>query len=287
MKRVGLFLHGSRAEAVGVARWLAGALQPLGLEVYALEQDAKRIAVQGVIEQHAVFRDDLDLVFVLGGDGTLLRAAGTRELRGAPLLPVNLGHLGFLSTIERSALESGLHAIVGGEFTVEERTMLHWQISSEEGYPGAGWALNEVIVARNEVGRAIRFSIEIAGDRLVDMTADGVIVATATGSTAYSFSAGGPLISPRLDCLVVTPISPHGVFGRAAVVPPDEHVVLRLHQHDDTASLSADGAEAKPLPPGATITLRSGPERVKLAKVVPMPFWRLVREKFRLAAEDL
>ncbi len=286
MKRVGLFLHASRAEATGAARWLADTLASLGVEVYALDDDAKRIGVASVIEQRAVFRDDLDLVFVLGGDGTLLRAAGTREIRNAPLLAVNHGHLGFLSTIERSALQGQLSSIVAGEYSVEERAMLHWQVGPERSLAAAGWALNEVIVARNEVGRAIRYSIEIAGVPLVTLTADGVIVATATGSTAYSFSAGGPLVSPRLECLIVTPVSPHGVFGRAAVVPPDESVVLRLHPNDDGASLSADGGDARSLPGGATITLRSGPERLKLAKVAPSPFWRLVREKFGLASEQ-
>jgi NAD+ kinase len=284
MKRAGLFLHPSRAEAVSTARWLADTLAGLGVEVYALASDAERIGTDNVVAQPDAFRDDLDLVFVLGGDGTLLRAAATAELRSATLLAVNHGHLGFLSTVERLDLERNLADIVAGRYTVEERALLHWQ-DDHTGELG-GWALNEVIVARNEVGRAIRFSVDIGGEPLVTLTADGVIVATATGSTAYAFSAGGPLISPQLECLLVMPVSPHGVFGRASVVPPNEEVVLRMHPNDDTASLSADGAPARPLSSGATITLRLGPERVRLAKVEPSRFWRLVREKFNLSIED-
>jgi NAD+ kinase len=132
-------------------------------------------------------------------------------------------------------------------------------------------------------GRAIRLAVSIGGEPLVAWAADGIIVATATGSTAYSFSAGGPVVSPQIDCMVVTPVSPHGLFARSVIVPPDEEIVLDLMGELDPASLSADGFPAISISPGAQIRLRASKDRIRLAKLEPRPFWRLVREKFHLA----
>jgi NAD+ kinase len=144
-------------------------------------------------------------------------------------------------------------------------------------------ALNDIIVAKVATGRAIRLAVSIGGEPLVSWAADGIIIATATGSTAYSFSAGGPVVSPHIDCIVVTPVSPHGLFDRSVIVPPDEEVVLDLMGELDPASLSADGLPAMKLAPGAQVRLRAGKDRIRLAKLEPRPFWRLVREKFHLA----
>ena len=139
-----------------------------------------------------------------------------------------------------------------------------------------------MIVAKVATGRAVRLGVTIGGERLISWAADGVIVATPTGSTAYSFSAGGPVVSPHIDCIVVTPVSPHGLFARSVIVPPDEEVELALEGERDPASLSADGLPAIKLAPGARVRLRAGKDRIRLAKLEPRPFWRLVREKFHL-----
>lgn len=280
MKRVGLFLHAQRAEAVDVARTLAGVLRARGIEVTALPGDAARIDSPDVAALEA-FPRGLDLVFVLGGDGTLLRAAQAVSDHSIPLLGVNLGRLGFLSELERGELEGGLARVLEQGFEVEERMVLEGEVL-EGGRATPVWALNDVIVAKGVVGRAIRIAVSIGGEPFVSWAADGLIVSTPTGSTAYSFSAGGPVVSPRLDCIILTPVSPHGLFARSVIVPPDEPVTVRVLPDPDQASLSADGGPAVPLAPGAEVQIRAGKNRARLAKVEPAPFWRLVRSKFDL-----
>jgi NAD+ kinase len=149
------------------------------------------------------------------------------------------------------------------------------------GSPVTVRALNDVIVEKVAVGRSIRLSIAIGGEPFVGWAADGVIVATSTGSTAYSFSAGGPVVSPRLDCMIVTPVAPHGLFNRSVVVPPDEEVLVRVGS-DQQAALSPDGGAAIPVEPGTEVRVRPSESRIRLAKVEPAPFWRLVRAKLPL-----
>jgi len=279
VKRVGLVMHGERAEAVVIGRELADALVARGIEVHAAPSDAARIAHSDVVAAET-FPEGLDLVFVLGGDGTLLRAAQVVADHGIPLLGVNLGRLGFLTEVERGEVQTGLLRILDDGFTIEERSVLHGEIR-EAGSTTTVWALNDVIIEKVDIGRAIRLAVSIGGEPFVSWYTDGLIVSTATGSTAYSFSAGGPVVSPRLDLMLVTPVAPHGLFDRTIVVPPDEEVLVRLLPEQEKGALSADGRPGLPLSSGAEVRVRIG-GRIKLAKVEPAPFWRLVREKFGL-----
>jgi len=281
MKRAGIVLHAGKREAAITARTLVETLAARGVEVLALEADAKRIGLPAVIPAGSL-PDDLDLVFVFGGDGTLLRAAEAIGRSGVPLLGVNFGHLGFLSELERSDLDQGLKRLLDDGFSVEDRLVLEAEVDHGTRVETLR-ALNDIIVAKVATGRAVRLAVSIGGEPLVAWAADGIIVATATGSTAYSFSAGGPVVSPHIDCIVVTPVSPHGLFDRSVIVPPSEEVLLELMGEDDPASLSADGLPAIKLSPGARIRVRAAEDRIRLAKLEPRPFWRLVREKFHLA----
>ena len=281
MKRAGIVLHAGRREAATTARTLVNTLTGRGVEVWALEADAKRIDLPA-LNASTSLPEDLDLVFVFGGDGTLLRAAEAVGGSGVPLLGVNFGHLGFLSELERSELEEGLKRLLDDGFSVEDRLVLEAAVDRGDRIDSLR-ALNDIIVAKIATGRAIRLAVSIGGEPLIAWAADGIIVATATGSTAYSFSAGGPIVSPHIDCIVVTPVSPHGLFDRSVVVPPDEEILLELAGEDDPASLSADGLPAIKLEPGSRVRVRAATDRIRLAKVEPRPFWRLVREKFHLA----
>ena len=284
MKRVGVVLHAGRPEAASTARTLAERLVARGVEVCALADDAQRIGSPDV-ESTEHFSDDLDLVFVFGGDGTLLRAAEAVDRTGVPLLGVNFGHLGFLSELERSQLDDGLKRLLDDGFAVEERLVLQGEVTDGDSQRTVR-ALNDLIVAKGATGRAIRLAMSISGEPLVSWAADGIIVATATGSTAYSFSAGGPVVSPNVDCLIVTPVSPHGLFARSVIVSPHEEILLDVDADPDGALLSADGHAAIRVNAGAHVRVRAADDRIRLAKVEPRPFWRLVREKFRLAPGD-
>lgn len=270
-------LHPGKAEAVAGGRRLAERLGERGITVAALAADAERLGPAAAAVDE--LPQDLDLVFVFGGDGTLLRAAEMVGGGKTPLLGVNVGHLGFLTSLERGDLEAGLERILSDGIDVEERMVLE---ATVEGTDVHVRALNDVIVEKARAGRAIRLALAVGGEELVSWAADGVIVATATGSTAYSFSVGGPVVSPRLDCIVITPVAPHGLFGRTMIAPPDEPVEMTLLPDADPASLSADGGPGTPLDPGARVVVRASPDRIRLARVQPQPFWSLVREKFDL-----
>jgi NAD+ kinase len=264
MKRVGVVLHAGKNEAADMGRHLVDTLASRGIEVVALPGDAAR--VDGV---------------AIAGDGTLLRAAELVGGSGVPLLGVNLGRLGFLSELERTELDGALARIADDGFHIDERMLLE-AVIEQEGSTQRVLALNDVIVEKTSPGRSIRLDLAIGGEPLAMWAADGIIVATPTGSTAYSFSAGGPIVSPRAECVIVTPVAPHGIFNRAVIAPPDEEVLITVLPDADASSLSADGGPALPLAFGARVRVRAAPERLRLAKLEPTPFWRLLREKFGL-----
>lgn len=282
MKRAGIFLHGERADAETMGRWLASALSARGIEVCALAADAARLGDPAVPVDEAGFGRDLDLVFVLGGDGTLLRAAAMAVPTGAPLLAVNLGRLGFLAELERGELEAALDRICQDGFDVEERMTLECEVEQGGEVGDRFIAINDIIVSKVVPGRLIKLGLAIAGEAFTTVAADGLVVATPTGSTAYSFSLHGPFVSPKLDCLIVTPIAPHTLFDRSMVVSPGEEVSITVLPDPDAVSLSVDGLKAVELTTSAIVRARPGERRLRLAKVDSAPFWRLVREKFRL-----
>ncbi len=282
LRRVALFLHGDRADAEETGRWLSRALDGRGIEVCALAADAARLGDPVRVIDESGFGRDLDLIFVLGGDGTLLRAAAIAVPSGTPLLGVNLGRLGFLAEIERGELEVALDRICEQGFEIESRMTLEGEVALGGEMVERFTAVNDVIVSKITPGRLIKLDVALGGEAFTTFAADGLIVSTPTGSTAYSFSAHGPVVSPRLDCLILTPVSPHMLFDRAMVVAASEEIVITVLPDPDTVSLSADGRKEVELPVGARVTVRAGAKTLKLAKVEGAPFWRLVREKVRL-----
>jgi NAD+ kinase len=282
VKRTGLFLHGNRPEAAETGRRLVAALAARGVETVALPADAARLGPGVRAVDEASFGEGLDLVFVLGGDGTLLRAGALVVGSGAPLLGVNLGRLGFLAEVEREELEAALDRICADGFDVEERMTLAGEVLVPGGQVERFVAVNDVIVSKVAAGRLVKLHVAIGGEPFATYAADGLIVATPTGSTAYSFSAHGPIVSPRLRCLLVTPVSPHSLFDRALVVPPAEEVRVRVLPDPDAVSLSVDGRKEIQLAAGTEVRVRAGERTLRLAKVGGLPFWRLVREKLHL-----
>lgn len=282
MKRAAIFLHGDRAEAESTGRWLAASLSARGIEVRALAPDAARLGDPVVAVDESEFGVDLDIVFALGGDGTLLRAASIVLPTGAPLLGVNLGRLGFLAEIERGELEAALDRVINDGFEVEERMTIDGEVEVAGEVIDRFIAINDVIASKTVPGRLIKLGLAIGDEPFTTVAADGLIVATPTGSTAYSFSAHGPIVSPHMDCIVVTPVAPHTLFDRSMVVPPNESVTISVLPDPDAVSLSVDGLKAVELTTGALIRVRAADRRLRLAKVESIPFWRLVREKFRL-----
>ncbi len=224
-----------------------------------------------------------DLLLVLGGDGTFLRAARAVAEVDVPLLGVNLGKVGFLSKVEAHELEPVLERVVAGEFEIEGRMILEGTIHSEGGAAGPSFvALNDVVIARGSLARVVRLEVSVAGSHVATFVADGLVVASPTGSTGYSFSAGGPILDPTSRNLVVTPIAGYLSAIRSIVVAP-RHVVRCRVVAAHEAIVSIDGREDRSLAVGDIVEVRAVERPIRLVEPKgAIPFWDLLRQKVEL-----
>ncbi|HVL89118.1 MAG TPA: NAD(+)/NADH kinase, partial [Actinomycetota bacterium] len=272
---------------VEVGRRLAEALDARGVRVSATPEDAARLKDSVTPASDADLDAGFDLMFALGGDGTFLHAAQIAIRSGTPLLGVNLGRIGFLSALERHSLDDALvDTIIGQDLPITERLTVEGEIVVAGEVKHRLWALNDIAVSKLEPGRLIKLRLAIDNEPFADLSADGIIVSTPTGSTAYSFSAGGPIVSPAVDCLIVTPVSPHLFFDRSIVAGPGEEVQITILPDPDSVGVSPDGRRWVEAGFGATVLVRPSRTRLRLAVVEPAPFWRLVRTKFGLPTPD-
>lgn len=278
VRRAGLVVHAGRPSAIATARDLAAWLREHGVATRALEGEFDG-ADEGASTER--FADALDLVVSVGGDGTLLRAARLAASGRVPLLGVKVGRLGFLTEVEPDDAPAMLADVLAGRFRVDERPALSAGVLEGPGAT-AQWALNEVIVEKSARHRLITLAASIGEEYVTTFSADGVIVATPTGSTAYSFSARGPVVAPNVDCLILTPVSPHMLFDRAIVFSPAEHVTLEV-VGDEGGWLSADGQPGVELPVGARVRIGRASTPARLVRRAGGPrFFELLREKFSL-----
>jgi NAD+ kinase len=226
---------------------------------------------------------DLELVVVLGGDGTILRAAELTRGCSAPLLGVNLGHVGFLAESEREDLTETIARALARDYLVEERMTLNVRVKLDTEVVWESWALNEATVEKASRERMLEVVIEIDGRPLSSFGCDGVVMSTPTGATAYAFSAGGPVVWPSLDAMLLVPLSAHALFSRPLVVSPDSALAVELlTRTQGTGVLWCDGRRTFDLPRGARVVVRRSPVPVRLARLSQGPFTdRLVR-KFNL-----
>jgi len=232
----------------------------------------------------------IDALLTLGGDGTLLRGARSVAGRGIPVLGVNLGYLGFLTSAAGERLVEALEALAGGHYRSDPRMTLEAVVLHADGGEGAPVpALNDLVLHKTGVARVARLDLEVGEgeelDEVGSFSGDGVIVATPTGSTAYSLSAGGPIITPSVECLVVTPICPHTLAVRPLVLPPDETITIRALDAAEELILTADGQVALTLAPGDRIRIRQGADRVTLLRLPDYTFFSTLRRKLNWAVQ--
>jgi NAD+ kinase len=276
--RVGLVVHGGRDAALSAARSLVEWLREHGVETRCLTGESIG-ADQETVE--AQFAEGLDLVLSVGGDGTLLRAAHIARHGSVPVLGVKVGRLGFLTEAEPDDVPELLSEILAGKLRTEERLAL---LAVPVGAPWTEpqWALNEVILEKRARHRLITLRATIGGDYVTTFSADGVIVATPTGSTAYSFSARGPIVSPNVACLLLTPVSPHMVFDRPIVVSPEDGITLEV-LGEEPGLLSADGRPGLEVPVGSAVRIERAQHPAILVRRQGAPgFFAVLREKFSL-----
>jgi NAD+ kinase len=225
----------------------------------------------------------LELLVTLGGDGTLLRGARMVAADGVPVLGINLGHLGFLTSAPREEIEGALERWRGGEFEIDERMALAVHAENGDGSaPGkVHLALNDAVLHKGGAARVIRLSMRAQRDVVGSYSADGIILATPTGSTAYSLSAGGPIVSPTVDCIIATPICPHTLGVRPLILPADETITIEVLSPTEELILTIDGQEHERLVPGQKVVARRAEQPVRLVRFPGQTFFQTLRRKLK------
>jgi NAD+ kinase len=290
VRRILLLAHTGREGALAVAGQVIGALRDHGVVVRLLAEEASDLqigaadGVELVAEEQAVA--GVELVVVLGGDGTILRAAELTHGTKIPLLGVNLGHVGFREEAESEDVESTIDAIVARRYTSEDRLTIDVAVYQGKELVASTWALNEASVEKAARQRMLEVVVEVDGRPLSRWGCDGVVCATPTGSTAYNFSAGGPIVWPGVDALLMVPISAHALFARPMVVAPDSVLAVEVLARTQGAGvLWCDGRRTVDLPPGARIEVRRGSHPVHLVRLHEAPFTDRLVAKFDLPVE--
>lgn len=283
VRRILLVTHTGRPAALASARNLAQRLLAAGIEVVAPAPEAEELEIPQVHAAPAAEdpQSDIELVVVVGGDGSILRGAELARSRNTALLGVNLGRVGFLAEADEQDLVEVSDRIVDREYEVEERVAVEASVDVGSQTIHRAWALNEISVEKAERERMLELGIEVDGHRLSRWGCDGVVCATPTGSTAYAFSAGGPVVWPEVEALLLVPISAHALFARPLVVAPTSSIRVDLLSVE-RAVLWADGRRPVALPEGAEITVRRSPQPVRLARLLRTPFTERLVAKFSL-----
>jgi NAD+ kinase len=250
------------------------------------EASAFRSAAVRVVELDAA-AEGCELVLALGGDGTFLRAAELARPAGVPMLGVNLGHIGFLAETDPENLHDAVDGIVTGRYGVEERVTVDADVILDGVITESAWALNEASIERTNRERMLEIAVAVDERPLLRFGCDGVLCSTPTGSTAYAFSAGGPIMWPDLDALLVVPNAAHALFARPFVVAPSSVVDVDLVSPDHAAVLSCDGRRSIEVPPGARVRMRRGALSVKVARLSDVSFTDRLVSKFQLPVRSL
>ncbi len=274
-----LVIHPTRKEARDLAREIVSKLDGKGFTFISNSE----IEIAGV-KQFAgpLPSTDVEVALVLGGDGTILRGAELVHGTKIPLLGINLGHVGFLAQISRPTLDTLITAIVNKKYSSEKRMVVRYSVLREGREVAQGWALNEVTVERNSEAMVELF-LQIDHRPLSRWGCDGVICATPTGSTAYAFSAGGPVVWPEVEALVLLPLAAHALFSRPMVISPESEIAIDLES--DEAVLSADGLRKFQLIENDRVLLTSGKNPIHLAHIDPALFTDRLVAKFKLPIE--
>jgi NAD+ kinase len=278
-RKILVVVHGGRAAADDALGEAVAELEASGVDVvlHADNLSAPFAKLSDYVEQS-------EAVVVIGGDGTILRAAELTYGTRVPILGVNLGHLGFLAETERDNLRSAMRRLAAHDYEVEERSVVEVAaLRPGDGEPVTGWALNEVTIEKAQRHRVVEVGIEVDGRGLESFGCDGIIIATPTGSTAHAFSAGGPVIWPDVDGVLIVPLAAHALFARPLVIGPRS--VVRITVLDESpvpAVLTCDGRRTVDLPAGSAVEVRRGDQPLRFARLSQAPFTDRIVAKFSL-----
>ena len=276
MENIGIIANLEKDEACKLAKQIEVWLKNLGLSISLDDRIAKKISIEG---KPLTKEDPPDFVIVLGGDGTLLDTARKIAQWGVPLVGVNLGQLGFLTEIEANEIFTALEDILDGKYWLEKRMMLEAKVRRNGKEIGNCCALNDVVLAKSGFSRMLRLEASVDDEYVDTYLADGLIVATPTGSTAYSLSAGGPLIVPGVEVMLLTPICSHSLGSRSLIISPEQVTDITLKSKQAQAMLTVDGQHGFELQEGDSISVYKAPYKAQLLRHKQKSFFAITREK--------
>jgi NAD+ kinase len=278
-----LVTHTGRKDSTEHARTVAADLIAAGFGVRVVAEEVEDLDLPGVVPVYGLeAARGVEIVFALGGDGTLLRAAELARPCEVPLLGINLGRVGFLAEAELNDLDQAVRDVVAGAYTVDSRLTIDVCVEIDGVVLTESWALNEVSVEKSNRERMLEVLVDVDGRPLSRYGCDGVVCATPTGSTAYAFSAGGPVVWPEVEALLLVPISAHALFSRPLVTAPTSTIVITVEPYASGAVMCCDGRRTFDLPPGARVTVRRGELPVRVARLHQRPFTDRLVAKFGL-----
>jgi NAD+ kinase len=277
-RNLAFLINPSRPEAIKAAGELAPLLSSAGFNLYTVSD----VSIDGISKVGAADLPDIEVAVVLGGDGTILRAAEVTISRNIPLLGINLGQVGFLAEVDRPSIQAIADSIINKSYVSENRMVLKFSVERSGKEISNGWALNEVTVERDGT-TMVELFVEIDRRPLSHWGCDGVICSTPTGSTAYAFSAGGPVLWPEIEALVLLPISAHALFARPMVVSPKSEIIVTIESSE--ALLSADALRKIPLKSGDRVIITRDSQTIKLSHVSSTLFTDRLVAKFKLPVE--
>ena len=273
-----LIVNPSRAEAVEAASVLAGLLLKAEFDLFTISD----VSIHGVTNSSAENLPAVEIVVVLGGDGTILRGAELTRERNIPLLGINIGHVGFMAEVIRPEISAVAKSVIDKSYGLDSRMVLAYEVIRNGKVIDTGWALNEVTVERQHT-TMVELFVQIDGRPLSRWGCDGLIASTPTGSTAYAFSAGGPVLWPEVEALVLLPISAHALFARPMVISPKSEIVVEIQS--DEALLSADALRRFPLVKGDQVRITRDASKILLSHIVATTFTDRIVAKFKLPVE--
>ncbi len=282
MKGVGIIPNWQKKNTFSVVEKIEKFFSDAGIFVNIMEQeDEENPLIVSLPVELESWREQVDMIIVVGGDGTILRVARELSSWKLPILGINVGHKGFLAEIEVDDLPDYLEHIISEDYAISERIMLEAKLIREEKQVAEFTALNDVVVTKGPFSRIIRINAFISDDFLESYTGDGLIIATPTGSTGYSLSAGGPIVNPHLDVMVITPVCPHSLYNRSVIVDGSEMVTLIVYTWQSEIALTLDGQVGFELLEGDKVKINKCEEKALLVTFKDRSFYNLLGRKLK------
>jgi NAD+ kinase len=285
-KTIGLIAHVEKAGVAKLARDVIREFKERSLKVI-VENETAKIAKQKGSGSIAQIAQRSDLIVVLGGDGTILNVVATSGTNLKPIFGINVGSLGFLTCVNSSAYREAVDAIVSGHISYSRRALLSVELRTNKRVLSTVHALNDAVISRGDLSRLIKLNAKVNGEALTEFNADGLIIATPTGSTAYSLSAGGPILSPESGVFVITPICPHVLTNRSVIVSDSSVIGISPGSTEYPTFLSVDGRAPVRLPPKAQIVIRRAKVMLQLGFLPDVSFFSVLRHKLKWTGSNV